>query len=182
MPPFEECSCKFMLDVLAGDKKVLDISEVTEFNVPRYSEFTLQSILDEVKNDPEVMSYLPELTAKNKKHSRKYLLTILSSLKPHYIKVLVTNANAERVKTSNLPAGAKPLSITPEYRSLIANTTFVSCKLKTFCFDLFVLTATKRGKLLRGLTKTIEKKERRKPIKRNIQGTLAEYEEWKRTK
>ena len=47
------------------------------------------------------------LTAKNKNHSRKFLLTILSSLKPHYIKTLVQNANAERVKTANLPLNAK---------------------------------------------------------------------------
>ena len=78
-----------MLDVLAGDKKLLDMSEVTEFHIPRYSEFSLESLLAEVSQDAEVMSYMPDLTSKNKRHNRKYLLTILSSLKPHYIKVLV---------------------------------------------------------------------------------------------
>ena len=41
------------------------------------------------------------------------------------------------------------------------------------------MVATKKGKLLRGLKKTGIKKERRKPIKRNINGSLAQYEQWK---
>ena len=48
MPVYEECGCRFMLDVLAGTKKLLDRSEITEFQIPRYSEFSLESLMSEV--------------------------------------------------------------------------------------------------------------------------------------
>ena len=67
MPSYEDCGCKFMLDVLAGDKNLLEMSKVTElnvpryteFNVPRYSEFSLESLINEVSEDEEVMQYMP---------------------------------------------------------------------------------------------------------------------------
>ena len=75
-----------------------------------------------------MIAHLPYLKAKSRKHNRKYLLILLSNLKPHYIKMLVNIPNAERVKTTGLPKNTKPIKITPEYADLIAYTTFCSSK------------------------------------------------------
>ena len=69
LPFYVENGLIFMLDVLARRMELLDMSEVIKFNVPRYREFTLESVLDEVKNGENFMSYLPDISAMNRKHN-----------------------------------------------------------------------------------------------------------------
>ena len=49
LPGFDDCTLTFMLDIIADRKKVLDLAAVTSLTVAKYSEFILESVMDELK-------------------------------------------------------------------------------------------------------------------------------------
>lgn len=82
-----------MFDVLAGRKKVLDVTELIPTMFPNFKEFSLEALVELCNQDSYLKSFLPNLTAKKGKHSRKFVCTILASLRPNFIKQAIEHAH-----------------------------------------------------------------------------------------
>jgi hypothetical protein len=50
----------YVRDLLSKKKKMLHISQVTQFKIPRYQELSASVALMFAQQDPEVWSYVPE--------------------------------------------------------------------------------------------------------------------------
>jgi hypothetical protein len=73
-------------DVLAGRKHFLKIEELIPCDVPKYYEFTVNKIYDIFKDDERLMKFLPELKDAKKPACRKFVMDVVCSLKPEYMK------------------------------------------------------------------------------------------------
>ena len=60
--------------------------------------------MEEIGSDEEVLKYLPEITAKTKMHNKAYVMTVVASLRPQYVKALVEHAYSERAREADRPA------------------------------------------------------------------------------
>ena len=66
--------------------------------MPKFNELTLDKVLAEVKDDAFIQSHLPELMTPKARHNRKFVLTVISTIKPNYVMALVEHAHNERAK------------------------------------------------------------------------------------
>jgi len=67
---------------MLGQKELVMRFEITNDVVPRYKELSVTALLAEVKDDVEVMKYLPDMEEGARTISRKYLIKILFRLRP----------------------------------------------------------------------------------------------------
>ena len=65
-------------------------------SVPLFKEFTVLRIYDYFKNDVRTMSFLPDLFGVKKMPNRKFILTVVSSIKPELIRLAVEKAYEAR--------------------------------------------------------------------------------------
>lgn len=96
--------------------------------MPQYDEFSKDKMVEICKDDEEIMSYLPDDIDRCRK---RYLLVVLSTLKPYFVKSIVDHAKDQRsgVFTMHRAQGSDTLtlraamSITPEFQRKLCNAT-----------------------------------------------------------
>jgi hypothetical protein len=86
VPPFAFFTMKLANDVFAKRKFFLKSEEVIPIEVPKYYEFTVKKIYEIFKSDERVMSFLPDIADANKPACRKYVMDVVSSLRPEFMK------------------------------------------------------------------------------------------------
>ena len=77
LPPYDDCTIEFLLDIFEGRKDVLKAKEVGHVDVPRLPELSVKNMLEEAHADPDISIYLPEMTPK-RQLSREWLFSVNS--------------------------------------------------------------------------------------------------------
>ena len=57
--------------------------------MPRFNEFKLNNLLEEIKEDQEIMKHLPDLLTVKARHNRKFVASVISTIKPNFISGLL---------------------------------------------------------------------------------------------
>ena len=78
-------SLDFLKQVFAGEKNLLEKSEVNEISVPEYEELSVRRIWPEFAKDAAKLQYFPDRFAKGKKPPRKYFFNVLNTIHPEYL-------------------------------------------------------------------------------------------------
>ena len=71
--------------MFAEDKKAFKLSFVSFINVPVLDEISVKNIMEMVRNDEVVCSYLPDEYLQNKTPDRQFLMNIVNSIYPQYL-------------------------------------------------------------------------------------------------
>ena len=100
LPPYDECSIRFMLQIIAGKKFALNLSDIRPLHVPRLGELKLQSLLEEVKEEQQIKNHLPDLLTPKARHNRKFVVSVISTIKPNFIMALLEHAHKQRALES----------------------------------------------------------------------------------
>ena len=69
----------FLKEVLAEDKALLRLEQVSRINVPLYDELSVGNIWPMMKNDEKFMLYFPTKMAKGRVPDREYFFNILNT-------------------------------------------------------------------------------------------------------
>jgi hypothetical protein len=64
--------------------------------VPLYPELSVDKILAQVKDDPEVMAHLPVYEDQHVVPARKYFFAVVGTLAPEYLSTVIKAANRAR--------------------------------------------------------------------------------------
>ena len=79
MPPEYMMNKDFLKEVLAEDKALLRLEQVSRINVPLYDELSVGNIWPMMKNDEKFMLYFPTKMAKGRVPEREYFFNILNT-------------------------------------------------------------------------------------------------------
>lgn len=104
LPPYKQTSMRFIRDFLKGDKELIKAAEVRHFNVPLYAELSVASLLNQVKDDPDMMKYLPVYEGQRDPPDRHFFFGVLGSTAPEWLSGLIKHAN----RTRNKEDGGRP--------------------------------------------------------------------------
>ena len=85
LPPFDEATLVFMLDVLEGRKNVLKKENLNKHSIPKFSELKVEFLLSMCKEDELLKTYLPDKVFETNRICRKFLTTVISTIKPVYV-------------------------------------------------------------------------------------------------
>ncbi len=77
LPPYDDCTMDFMMEIWAGEKKVLKSSEVGHIKVPRLAELSVKNLTDQAFEDPKISKFLPSVKPK-RPMNRDWLFTVSS--------------------------------------------------------------------------------------------------------
>ena len=79
LPPEYMMNKDFLKEVLAEDKALLRLDQVSRINVPLYDELSVGNIWPMLKNDEKFMLYFPTKMAKGRVPDREYFFNILNT-------------------------------------------------------------------------------------------------------
>ena len=79
LPPEYMMNKDFLKEVLAEDKALLRLEQVSRINVPLYDELSVGNIWPMMKNDEKFMLYFPTKMAKGRVPDREYFFNILNT-------------------------------------------------------------------------------------------------------
>ena len=79
LPPEYMMNKDFLKEVLAEDKALLRLEQVSRINVPLYDELSVGNIWPMMKNDEKFMLYFPTKMAKGRVPEREYFFNILNT-------------------------------------------------------------------------------------------------------
>jgi hypothetical protein len=86
LPPYAFTSMKFLLAYAKGDKKLLKDREIIKTEVYRFKEFSFDKIMDMIKTNGQVRTYIPEEWFTSKRGNRDYLWLVLASLRFEFVR------------------------------------------------------------------------------------------------
>ena len=79
-----------MQQVLTGTKNALYTKDVSKINVPSYPELSVKQLYEQLKDDDEVLSYLPNVG--KRAPDRVFVWTTVHSLRPNFVRKAVEKA------------------------------------------------------------------------------------------
>ena len=79
LPPEYMMNKDFLKEVLAEDKALLRLEQVSRINVPLYDELSVGNIWPMLKSDEKFMLYFPAKMAKGRVPDREYFFNILNT-------------------------------------------------------------------------------------------------------
>ena len=86
----------FLKAIFRGSKKLLKQQEVKKIVVPRYDELSVKNIFPMVKDDPEIMIYLPATLPKGKLPERTYFFNVFNTVHHERLVKIIEHANKQR--------------------------------------------------------------------------------------
>ena len=75
---------EYLKQILAGDKKLMKMSEVRHCNPPHYDEISVRELYTPCLELPGMADYFPDKYPKGRSCSRPYFFAILATLHPEY--------------------------------------------------------------------------------------------------
>ena len=85
MPPEHMLNKDHLKLVFADRKKFLKLADLRTVHVPKFDELSVKHIYPKIKDDREVMLYLPDVLPKGREPDRAYLFNVLNTLRPEYV-------------------------------------------------------------------------------------------------
>ena len=74
----------FLRQILAEDKKLLELSEVHWIEVPKYEELSVKNLYPKFKDDKDMMAYFPDRLPAQRLPDRTYFFNIMNTTHPDY--------------------------------------------------------------------------------------------------
>ena len=93
MPSYKRTSMRFIRDILRGQKRLLKCSEVHPINVPYFPELAVDRVFNEVKADPELLSFYNIYEDRPEVPERTYFYSVLGTLRRQYLEDLIHSQN-----------------------------------------------------------------------------------------
>ena len=118
----------FLKEVLAEDKALLRLDQVSRVNVPLYDELSVANIWPMMKIDEKFMMYFPTKMAKNRLPDRGYMFNILNTFQPNYLQALIKHANDQRNSVSNDAIAREAIEVSDDWWDALNSVPFISCK------------------------------------------------------
>ena len=87
--------------VLNDEKLFLKRSVLKTIEVPPYDELSVRNLWPNVKDNAEIMKYMPDKMAKGKYVSRTYFFNVLYTLFPEYVSKMISHAQKQRFASGN---------------------------------------------------------------------------------
>ena len=105
----------FLRQVIAGKKHVLDNKDLIPYFVPKYDEFAVKNIYEIFKAEPKILEFLSDLKKNRKLPDRRWVMDVVCSLKPHFMKCLIDHADNVRMKEKLPSEAVGEIEISSEY-------------------------------------------------------------------
>ena len=118
----------FLKEVLAEDKALLRLDQVSRVNVPLYDELSVANIWPMMKSDKKFMMCFPTKMAKNRVPDREYMFNILNTFQPAYLQALIKHANDQRNSVSNEAIAREAIEVTDDWWNALNSVPFISRK------------------------------------------------------
>ena len=96
MPPFSMMTYPWLKQIIKGDKKLLNASEVRICNPPRYDEISVARLYETCIKMPGMADYFPDKYPKNRQAGRIYFFSVLSTLHREYTDKLLMQSKQVR--------------------------------------------------------------------------------------
>lgn len=108
----------FIREVLAGTKELVPLSKVPSLFVPpRISQFKVETIFEQVKDDQRIMRFLP---SSSRQQDKAYFFAVLSAVVPDFYNTIL---NAVKEQRKQLEPESEKIMIIPEMQELIERNT-----------------------------------------------------------
>ena len=115
VPP-DSCTNKdFLRLVLAGQKKLLKLSEVKWINPPKYDEISVANLYPKFKADENVNVYLPSKLPKGKLPDRSYFFNVLNTVYEDRVSAMIAHANKIRFEAAQDGIQEETVLVTDEW-------------------------------------------------------------------
>ena len=105
----------FLKQILAGEKKLLKMSEAKTCNPPRYDEISVTNLYSECIELDGMKDYFPDEYPKGRSCSREYFFTVLATLYPQYLKDLILKSKKDRFAINEEDPGNEAIAISAEW-------------------------------------------------------------------
>ena len=86
----------FLKQILAEEKKLVEIKEISMIKVPFFDELSVKNIWPKLQKDPDFLKYFPGKLPKGRLPDRTYFFNILNSCNSEYVAHLIQHANLQR--------------------------------------------------------------------------------------
>ena len=97
LPSYRRCPIRFLRQLLAGEKKVLLVTDVKTFDVPQYPELSVMKLYPYIKETQELNIFFPDYDPELPE--RKFMLSVLYTVLPDKIIKLVKDSRLKRSVT-----------------------------------------------------------------------------------
>ena len=114
--------------MLNEEKDLLPISQVKWVFVPRYDELSVRALWPHVKEQKDVMKYIPDRFRKGQFCQRSYFFNILNTVMPEYVKKLLEHANNLRMNIRIAEGRKECLIISERWYQKLMEFPFISSK------------------------------------------------------
>ena len=118
----------FLKAIIEGKKRLLKATAVKRVSVPHFEELSVKNIFPRVKDEPEVMQYLPDKLPKSKLPDRQYFFNVLNTVRQEYVSELIAHANRQRFSTDHPDIEKETISVHEGWWAELNSLPFVSCK------------------------------------------------------
>ena len=93
VPPEKMLNRDFMKQLLAEDKKLLELRQVIHCNVPKYDELSVKKFWPLMQRDLAFMKYMPDATQDGRLPEREFFWNVFNTLQTAYVGRLIEHAN-----------------------------------------------------------------------------------------
>ena len=93
VPPTKMLNRDFMKQLLAEEKKLLELRQVKYVNMPHYEELSVKKFWPRVQSDDNFMRYMPDPIPDGRLPDRTYFWNVLSTVQNSYVKNVMNHAN-----------------------------------------------------------------------------------------
>jgi hypothetical protein len=75
---------EFISQLLRGDKLCFKNGEIKRVQLPHYEELKMDNLIDQVKDDEQVLKYMNDKFASKKKPSRQFFIDVVGTIYPGF--------------------------------------------------------------------------------------------------
>ena len=118
----------FMKQLLAEEKKLLELRQVVHVNVPHYDELSVKKFWPLMQQDPAFMQYMPDPTPDGRLPEREFFWNVFNTLQTEYVGQLIAHANTQRMTLQEAEDGADAIEISEEWWNKLTALPFISRK------------------------------------------------------
>jgi len=126
VPPEKMLNRDFMKQLLAEDKKLLELRQVIHCSVPQYDELSVKKFWPLMQPDVAFMLYMPDPMPDGRLPEREYFWNVLNTLQTAYVQRLIEHANAQRMTLQEDADGGDAIEISDEWWRKLNALPFVS--------------------------------------------------------
>ena len=128
MDKYNNVDSTFISQMLRGEKGCFKNSEINRVTLPHYSELCMKNIIEQVKDDEQIKSYLHDDFKDKKRPSRQFLINIIGTIYPGYFKKIIAEQTNERFAKQTSDEAGDYILLDEEWATALAQHPFESSK------------------------------------------------------